>query len=87
MNLYLVERHDIGRWDTFDSFIVCCNTEQEARETYPNNSGDTSWITDKPTQYMPWVRGDEIDLLRVTMIGVASPDTKKGVVLASYNAG
>lgn len=35
LNLYLVTRTDSGDYDEYSSFIVCCETEQEARETYP----------------------------------------------------
>lgn len=37
LNLYLVERTDYISYDKYDSFIVCCANEQEARETHPED--------------------------------------------------
>lgn len=34
--LYLVERTDKVTWDEYDSFVVCAESEDEARRVYPS---------------------------------------------------
>lgn len=64
--------HDIG-YDTYDSAIVCSETEEEARNTEVGNIG-----------YGDWVRPENV---HVEEIGLAKDSVKKGIVLASFNAG
>lgn len=35
-SLYLVERTDKVTWDEYDSFVVCAESEDEARRVYPS---------------------------------------------------
>ena len=77
MNLYLLTQDDNNGWDTYDSCIVCAETEEEAIKINPDNEWEnkfTCWAS-KP------------ELVDATFIGVASDDLEKGVVLASFNAG
>lgn len=83
--LYLVNR--IGtkcriesEWDVFNSFVVCCKTEQEARETHPDGHFNKD-------DWDGWVPKEDIDLLNVTYLGIADVKTAIGVVLASFRAG
>ncbi|MEK7431884.1 MAG: hypothetical protein AABZ74_02025 [Cyanobacteriota bacterium] len=103
LNIYLVTSPNIYRtsYDEYDSFVVCCETEQEARETLP---GGQRYIFDKLRHCWAdtfsgrvygthkynthgWVLGLDIDALRVERIGLAAPETRKGVILSSFNAG
>lgn len=34
--LYLVKRTDNVTWDEYDSFVVCAESEDEARRVYPS---------------------------------------------------
>ena len=84
MYIYLIERPDECDYDEFDSAVVCCATEEEARMTHPRVS-----YTDRPwdglrTQFDSWV--DAKDVV-VTKIGLAHPKTERGVICASFNAG
>jgi hypothetical protein len=97
MNIYKVEQ-DLNRgYDTYDSFVCIAKTEQEARETSPSpyvtHHKDGSWYGTytKGGEYKiwgnDWVSFDQINQLKVSLIGVAYEDQKKGVVIASFNAG
>lgn len=67
-------------YDTYDSFIVCCKTEDEARRTHPSG-------THRGSDDRTWVREEELNLLDVECIGNANDNIEVGVVLASFNAG
>lgn len=96
MNIYKVEQDLIGGYDVWDSFVCVAETEQEARETYPSQyvtyHRDGYWyeITRGGDELKVvgrnWVRFDQIDQLKVTLIGVADEKQTKGVIVASYNA-
>lgn len=79
--LYLLEQSVNNDYDTYDSCIVAAETEEEARHIRPYLSGD--WNDDYP--FTSWVK-DPKDVT-VKYIGKASKDIKKGVILASFNAG
>lgn len=81
MNIYKVERPE-GEWgwEEFEAFVAVAETEAEARLTYPGEAADDQyrradrWPVDPGT-------------LRITLIGVAPPESKPGVVLASFRNG
>jgi len=92
--LYLVCAFEgFGGYDTFDSFVACADSEEEARKMHPSGILDENDVgTDFPDlgksrgKYSPWVKFSEIHLLEVEKLGVASNQIK-GVILASFNAG
>lgn len=99
LNIYLVERTDEIDWDEYKSFVVCCETEQDARETFPDSSVpfifDNSlktWIDPinktRELKYhlQSWISGRFLHSLNITFIGIADA-VKKGVILSSFNAG
>lgn len=75
MKLYLVRRTDSGGYDTYDSFISCNDTIEEARLTQPDKYGGGAYNWTTPAN------------VEVTEIGEANSSVERGVVLASYNAG
>tara|TARA_R110000824_G_scaffold153443_2_gene325095 strand:+ start:171 stop:422 length:252 start_codon:yes stop_codon:yes gene_type:complete len=83
MKIYKIERRDDVGYDEFDSMIVAADSEDDAKSIHPY--GDASfpcWNND----YGSWVRKEEIDtLLKIWCIG--ETELKKGVILASFNAG
>lgn len=102
LNLYLVSRTDNGGYDSYDSFVVCCENHGQARETNPNygltfdkdesvwyryNHGEKEFIGGTDWYPYGWVCGKDINSLNVTLIGVAVNDTEPGIVIASFNAG
>ena len=80
MKIYLLEQNEQRGYDTYDSCIVAADSPDEAARMHPRggtiplNPSQDTWA-DNPMN------------VKVTLIGYALPDTKKGVVLASYNAG
>jgi hypothetical protein len=81
MNLYLLTQDDREDYDTYDSVVVCAESEADAVTIYPNNYG-TSWNT---SEYRSWALTP--DLVEAEYLGQAHDNLKRGVVLASFNAG
>lgn len=100
MNLYLVERSTESQnaYDTYDSFVVICESEDAARKTHPSNDrlvyqenlGHWEHEVGGPSKYKKngWIYGDQIYThLKVSFLGEISHSTEQGLILASYNAG
>lgn len=104
-NLYLVSRTDIysDQWDYYSSFVVCCSTEDEARETHPSDDlmkyikdrlvwGDyrtknVRYFGNSKKNNQGWVLGKDICHLTVTLIGTASKTTERGIILSEFVRG
>jgi hypothetical protein len=71
MNLYLLRRTDKCSYDSHDAFVVAADNETEAVNMQLGYS--TSWTT--PNN------------IKVTYLGIAANNIKKGEILNSYNAG
>lgn len=100
--LYRVSRTDRGDYDEYDSFVVICASEEEARKTHPreyvyhgrsdDNGSFWCWYDENIGQTrtymggMTWVNATQIHTLDVEFIGEITSN-EKGVILASYNAG
>lgn len=80
MKLYRISQETNRGWDTFDSAIVAADTEEEARNTFPDPdmAGDNFW------SLRMWAEPENV---KVECIGEAAADVARGVVLASFNAG
>ena len=77
-NLYLVHQTENNDYDTFDSFVVCAASEEEARAYHPEGVG-SKWGD-------CWCSSP--DRAIATLIGTASHKFGVGdVVIASFNAG
>lgn len=97
MHLYKLSQEINNEYDTYDSLIVCAESEEDARTISPsgNNLKGDKWFgnyTRPPyeeyeTDDGSWVNADQVDQVKVEYIGEASKELKKGVVLASFNAG
>ena len=73
MNIYLLERTGRVGYDEYDGFVIAADTETEARSLC--DSGDEGDI---------W--GNQLDV-SCTLIGEASENWERGIVLGSFNAG
>ncbi len=90
--LYLVSAEDVGNfggYDTWDSFIACTDSKDEARRMYPDgmldeNDVSVNWEPRRRSEC--WIDFEDIDKLNVTYLGRAH-NVVKGVVLASFHAG
>ena len=88
-SLYLVKRTDKVTWDEYDSFVVCAESEDEARRVYP--SGEMFFEDDMSERNKRCFKSgwtDKIETLEVICVGLASVSLKNHqVICASYNAG
>jgi len=82
MNLYLISQNTNENYDTYDSAIVAAKTNKEARMIHPSDLYD-DW-DGKVKPYDSWAAFEDVN---AKLIGVAKKGTRKGIVLASYNAG
>lgn len=81
LNLYFISQSERDDYDTYDSAIVAAKTPQEAKLIRPDHY---QWDNIE-TKYPSWATDPKN--VKVKLIGIATPKTKKGVVLASFNAG
>lgn len=97
MKLYKVSQNINNGYDTYDSIIVCAENEEDARLIHPyervTHYKNGEWYCTRcippydeyiHTNY-EWI--NELYKLKVEYIGEAAETMKKGVVLASFNAG
>lgn len=75
MNIYLLSQSINNGWDTYDSFVVCEETEEAAKHISPSEFD--FWYT--------WAHPDDVT---VKYLGIADNSLKKGeIVCSSFNAG
>lgn len=90
MNLYLLTQEQNTCYDTYDSMIVCNETEEDAKEMLPYSNGEPfetfkthhekySW------EIMDWATSSEY--VNCKLIGIANENIKIGIILTSFNAG
>lgn len=77
MNLYFVWQDENNDYDTYDSFVICAENEEEAKNTHPD--GGENW------RRSTWASCPE--KVKCELIGKASDNVEKGIVIASFNAG
>jgi len=82
MKLYLLSQSVNNDYDTYDSFVICCNNEDEARQSHP--SGRVLNPRDD-FLYCDWTNNQEN--ISVKYLGEADPDLPFGIVCSSFNAG
>ena len=100
LNLYLISQNVNNDYDTFGSAVVAARDEEDARSIHPSPSwlGISHLPTVAPTareakeeKEKKGYNSDETWTIRenvkVRLIGIGSPDVKRGVICASYNAG
>ncbi len=87
MNLYYISQSVRSGWDTYDSAVVAAKTAADAKTIHPanyQNDGDDKWWEDK-SPYGAWA--PHPDNVEAELIGRAKRGTKRGVIVASFNAG
>jgi hypothetical protein len=96
MNLYLLSQTENRGYDTFDSCVVCAPNEEQAKTIHPR--GDLNYVSGRGWIWCdyPYLRSElsmgvdrwsSPENVTATLIGVADPSVKAGVVIASFNAG
>ena len=93
MKLWLISQNVNNRWDTYDSAVVAAETEEEARNIYPNDD-NVRWNGSKWLWYLDdgrvfdygsgsWTSPDNVQV-QFLADGYEGPT---GTVVASFNAG
>jgi hypothetical protein len=86
MKLWLIEQDSVSGYDTYDSAVVCAETEEDARHTHPSG-----FIWKEVGERPDWWRWQDTwglpDTVTATYIGEAAPSVLPGSVCASFNAG
>jgi len=87
MNLYLIEQPEENvDYDTYDSAVVCAESEEEARKMHPSKNYDSKhpwWSNDN--WHKDWANA--LEDVRVTLLGEAKEGLDRGVICRSFNAG
>lgn len=76
--IYKVEQSVNTGFDTFDSFVCCALSFDDAMNMTPTGSTLSTDVTETWT--------DDLAAINVVEIGTANEDTEIGVILGSYNA-
>ena len=93
MNIYKISQTVNDDWDTYDSAVVAAENEEEAKKINPDKYAEEEWWNDnyKLGYYrLGYTSGSwcfTLEQVKVELIGVAKEGTKKGVIVASFNAG
>ena len=86
MKLWMLTQDRNTGYDTYDSCIVAAPTAAAAKDFHPRSDTPQFWWLEKD-QFGPldtWAHPNDVT---VRLLGEAVPNTKAGVVLASFNAG
>lgn len=83
MKLFLVSQDENNDYDTYDSFVIACETEDEAKNTHP--CGEPMTEEQWNDIYSSWC--SSVKHVKVQYLGEADKSLEEGVVCASFNAG
>jgi hypothetical protein len=87
MKLWLIaqsKNNDYDNYDTYSSAVVAAETEDEARHTFPHSNVKGEWWKEDTTAFSEWTHPNNVI---VNLVGEALPNTKAGVICASFHAG
>ncbi len=93
MNLYLLTQDTVRGYDTYDSCVVCAESEEEAQKIVPcsyyqyTDGVLCNTINGRPVDEYSLGWPSHQSEVKVKLIGIAEPSVEKGVVGAYYNAG
>ena len=93
MNIYKVSQNKNTGYDTYDSFVIICETEEQAR--YANPGGfyrwhDNAWYfqysdgREKAENDNTWCDAKDVE---VELVGKAEEGKEIGIICSSFNAG
>lgn len=78
MNIYLISQTINYGYDTYDSAVVCAESEEAAQNIHPRPTvPEEAWA-------LEWCDPAEVT---VRYLGIAAQHIPKGVICASFNAG
>jgi hypothetical protein len=102
MKIYRISQNINDGYDTYDSAVVAADNEEDARNIHPSQfvthfRGDKWYGTysSPPIEEYEtendvtrcWVLREDLDTIKVEYLGEATDTVKRGVILASFNAG
>lgn len=79
LKIYLLSQSQNTGYDTYDSIVVCAEDEKDAKTIGP--------MGDYFAPDMQWCWAKTLDDIKCEKIGNALSTQKRGVILASFNAG
>ena len=94
MNLYLISQDVNVYYDSYDSAVVAAENSEDAAQIHP--SGHWKWkmdgwhfvyIDERETEPQTPDDWATIADIHVALLGKANANIKRGVILASFNAG
>ena len=83
MKIYKIWQDVNNDYDTYDSAVVCANNKKEAQHIKPSRYCISDWDGVEGI-YGSWCNATDV---KVEYLGEAKEGSKKGVIVASYNAG
>ena len=81
MKIYLLSQKENSGWDTYDSCVVCAESEEDAKTIFPDG-GD---FNNKNDWMYEWATS--LENIQCKEIGIANDKQNRGVICASFNAG
>jgi hypothetical protein len=81
MKIYILSQNQYSSYDTYDSCVVCAESEEDAKTIHPEDCD----INIKDHWMHVWA--DSVENVRCEEIGIANDKQKRGVICASFNAG
>lgn len=85
MKLYLLSQNDNNGYDTYDACVVCAENEEDAKIMQPKYNGFKIFDPLNIEPYTSWAKSAES--ISCVEIGEANENQKRGIILASFNAG
>jgi len=95
MKLYLLSQDIVDDYDTFDSVVVAAHSPEDARTIHPSEHvthvSNGKWMAGKSKDVEfevnqdEWVDYSSIEHIQTVYLG--ETDMRRGVILASFNAG
>lgn len=86
LNLYLISQTENDGYDTYDSAVVAAENEEIARGIHPYSEIFPEINHWKAKSYINCWASSPVHVT-ATLIGIALPETPRGVILGSFNAG
>lgn len=80
MKIYLLSQSDNNEYDTYDSIVVCAENKADALTINPEGLPFV-----EVERFGNWAK--KKSSIKCKEIGIANKKQKRGVILASYNAG
>lgn len=80
MKLYYLSQNDNNNYDTYDSIVVCAESEEDAMTIDPYGE---PYVEDQ--EHYSWAK--KATSISCKEIGEANDEQERGVIIASFNAG